>query len=143
MLRVESFAGFLVDCAKNTAGVSRVQTLQEAGDVEHPYGVAVHIGAVEVRWQVTGRLAPGERHDSPAAEVEGKPCAWQDTAVQDGGEEWLAALIGRSGSPRIARIERWSVRVESRPGHVGVTVFFHNGACVFVRFLGCVTGGRR
>lgn len=143
MLRVEAFSLFLLDCVKNTPGVSRAQALAEAGDVKHPFGVAVHIGAVEVRWQVTGQLAPGEKHDSPAADVHGDPAPWQDAAVRDGGEEWLAAVIGRAGSPGIARIDRWSVRQGASPGHVGLTVHMHNGARLFVRRLGLSDGGRR
>ncbi|MCE7053033.1 hypothetical protein, partial [Streptomyces purpurascens] len=96
---------------------------------------AVTAGTREVRWQITGQLADGEKHDTPTAEVEGSPAAWTDTTVQDGGEEWLAAAIGRAEFPQIAKIERWSIREGANPNKHGVTVFFHNGARAFVRQL--------
>lgn len=140
--RVEAFTRFLLDCVKNTPNVTRVQTLQEAGVACYPYGLAIQLADSEVRWQVTWQLADGERHGHPAAEVDGEPAAWEETAVQDGGEEWLAAVIGRSRSPRVARVDRWSTRDADRPDRVGVTVFFHNGARAFVRFLGYSGGAR-
>jgi hypothetical protein len=141
-LRAETFTEYLINHAANTPDVDRVQTLAEAGDTTHPFGLAVHLGARQVRWQVTSQLAPGERHGAPAAEVEGEPAPWTDTDARDGGEEWLAAVIGRARSPRVARLERWSTRDPARADRVGVTVFFHNGARVFVRFLGQSGGGR-
>ncbi|MFD9004448.1 hypothetical protein ACFV0T_26405 [Streptomyces sp. NPDC059582] len=138
--RVQAFTDFLLDCVKNTPNVDGVQTLEEAGDTRHPFGLAVRIGGAEVRWQVTCQLADGEKHDSPTADVDGDPAPWTDTDVQDGGEEWLAAVIGRARSARVARIERWSTRDSDR---VGVTVYFHNGARAFVRCLGRSGEGRR
>ncbi len=132
-MRPDSFVPFVIDCVKNTPGVARVQTLAEAGVNKYPFGFAVTVGSNEVQWQVTGQLADGEKHDTPTAEVEGTPAAWTDTTVTDGGEEWLAAVLGRAESPAIASIERWSTRDRSRPDHVGVTVSFHNGSRAFVR----------
>ncbi|MEU2879181.1 hypothetical protein [Streptomyces sp. NPDC007070] len=130
-MRPDRFQDFLIDVAKNTPGVTRVQTLEEVGDTKHPFGIAVTLGGREVRWQITGQLADGEKHDTPTAEVDGQPAAWTDTSVQDGGEEWLAAVIGRTESTKIAKIDRWSAREGT--AQVGVTVFFHNGARAFVR----------
>ncbi|MET8765879.1 hypothetical protein [Streptomyces sp. NPDC004658] len=116
---------------KNTPGVARVQTLAEAGDSKYPFGFAVTIGSSEIRWQVTGQLADGEKHDTPTAEVDGDPAPWTDSTAQDGGEEWLAAVIGRAESSKIARIQQWSAGQGTNQS--GVTVFFHNGARAFVR----------
>jgi hypothetical protein len=132
-MRPESFIPFVMDCIKNTPGVARVQTLAEAGETKYPFGFVVTVGSIEVGWQVSWQSAGGERDDSPAADIDGEPAAWADTTVQDGGEEWLAAVIGRAESPQIARIERWSPREGNRPGHVGVTVYFHNGRRTFLR----------
>lgn len=132
-MRPDRFQDFAIDAVKNTPGVARVQSLEEAGETRYPYGVAVTVGGAETRWQITGQLADGEKHDTPTADVDGQPAAWTDTTVQDGGEEWLAAVIGRAESPLIATIERWSPREGNSPGHVGVTVMFHNGAKAFVR----------
>ncbi|MGW6263320.1 hypothetical protein [Streptomyces sp. NPDC055085] len=132
-MRPDSFVAFVIDCAKNSPGVARVQTLTEAGDTKHPCGFVVTVGSNEVHWQVTGQLADNEKHDNPTAEIDGTPAAWTDSTVQDGSEEWLAAVIGRADSPKIASIARWSTRKGVRPGHVGVTVFFHNGARAYVR----------
>ncbi|MEV6803121.1 hypothetical protein [Streptomyces sp. NPDC051132] len=116
---------------KNTPGVARVQTLAEAGESKYPFGFAVTIGASEIRWQVTGQLADGEKHDTPTAEVDGDPAPWTDSTAQDGGEAWLAAVIGRAESSKIARIQQWSTAQDANRS--GVTVFFHNGARAFVR----------
>jgi hypothetical protein len=132
-MRPESFVPFVMDRVKNTPGVARVQTLADVGDRKHPFGFAVTAGSRETRWQVTGQLADGEKHDHPTAEVDGTPASWTDTSTQDGGEEWLAAVIGRTESPQIARIERWSTREGARPDQLGVTVFFHNGQRSFLR----------
>ncbi|MFF0227574.1 hypothetical protein [Streptomyces sp. NPDC004629] len=131
-MRNDTFVPFVMDCVKNTPGVSRVQTLAEAGDTKHPRGIVVTVGSKETRWQFNHQLADGEKHDTPTAEVDGQPAAWTDTTVQDGGEEWLAAVIGRAESPKIAKIDRWSTREDSSGGE-GVTVFFHNGSRAFIR----------
>ncbi|WP_308114858.1 hypothetical protein [Streptomyces sp. ISL-12] len=110
-----------------------MQTLEEAGITTYPFGFVVAVGSNEVQWQVTGQLADGEKHDTPTADVDGGPAPWTDSTVQDGGEEWLAAVIGRAEAPQIAAIARWSTKEGSRPDHVGVTVTFHNGAKAFVR----------
>jgi hypothetical protein len=141
-LRVEWFTRFLLDCVKNTPGVDRVQTLAEARDSKHPFGLAVTIDSSEVRWQVTGQLAPGERHGSPAPEVDGEPASWSRPMWEDGGHDWLAAVIGRARSTKVARIECWSTFRGGRPGQVGVTVGFHNGARVFVRRIERFGGSR-
>jgi hypothetical protein len=132
-MRIKPFQEFLLGTLKTMPGVTKVQTLEEAGDTQHPCGVAATVGGRETHWQITGQLADGEKHDTPAADVDGQPAAWTDTTVQDGGEEWLAAAIGRAESTKIARIERWSTREGTRPDYLGVTVFFHNGAKAFVR----------
>ncbi|MFD7997310.1 hypothetical protein [Streptomyces mexicanus] len=132
-MRPDRFQDFAIDAIKNTPGVARVQTLEEAGVTKYPFGFAVTIGGSETRWQITGQLADGEKHDTPTAEVTGEPAAWTDTTVQDGGEEWLAAVIGRAESPQIASIERWTPRDGNNPNHIGLTVTFHNGARAFVR----------
>jgi hypothetical protein len=132
-MRPGRFQDFVLDALKNQPGVARVQTLAEAGETKYPYGLAVTVGSGETRWQFIGQLADGERNDHPAPDVDGTPAAWTETTVQDGGEEWLAAAIGRTESPKIAKIERWSPREGNRTGHIGVTVFFHNEARAFLR----------
>ncbi|MFB7597278.1 hypothetical protein [Streptomyces sp. NPDC056160] len=132
-MRPDRFQDFAIDVIKNTAGVGQVRSLEEAGESRYPFGFAVTVGGRETRWQITGQLADGEKHDTPTADIQGQPAAWTDTTVQDGGEEWLAAVLGRAESPLIATIERWSTREGNNPNHVGVTAAFHNGAKAFVR----------
>jgi hypothetical protein len=129
-MRPETFVPFVMDRARTAPGVTGVRTLAEAGDTKHPFGFAVTAGGRETRWQVTGQLADGEKHDQPAAEVAGDPAPWQDSPAQDGGEEWLAATIGRAESPAIARLTRWS---EEGMSQAGVTAHFHNGARAYLR----------
>ena len=115
-MRNDAFVPLVMDYIKNTPGVSRVQTLEEAGDRKHPCGFAVTVGGKETHWQALHRLAEGERHDTPTVDIDGAPAPWADSAVQD-----------------VAAIERWSVREGNRPGHVGLTIHFHNGSRAFLR----------
>ncbi|MFJ1649077.1 hypothetical protein [Streptomyces sp. NPDC088258] len=131
-MRPARFQDFLLDLVKNTPGTTRVQTLAEAGDTEHPYGLAVTTSTGDTRWQIIGQLAPGEKHTTPDTPAQGDPVApWTGDAPVDP-EGWLAATITASASPEIATITRWSTRPgdESKPG---LTIDFHNGARAFVR----------
>ncbi|MFD7134362.1 hypothetical protein [Streptomyces sp. NPDC059894] len=130
-MRPERFQAFVIDTLKNTPGTVQVQTLAEAGDAKHPFGVAVTTGDGESRWQIVGQLADGERHDHAEQPVEAAPAAWTDATPGDNPEGWLTAAIGRAESPEIARIERWSTR-DGRTSQ-GATVYFHNGARAYVR----------
>lgn len=129
-MRPTRFEAFVLDLAKNTPGVTRVQTLADAGDTTHPFGLAVTTGNGEARWQIIGQLAPGEKHDQPDAPVNGEP--FTAGAEPGDAEVWLAAVIGRAECPEIANVERWSTRAGGKGGP-GLTVRFHNGAKVFVR----------
>jgi hypothetical protein len=75
-MRPETFVPFVMDRARTAPGVTGVRTLAEAGDTKHPFGFAVTAGGRETRWQVTGQLADGEKHDQPAAEVTGDPAPY-------------------------------------------------------------------
>jgi hypothetical protein len=75
-MRPESFVPVVMDRARTAPGVTGVRTLAEAGDTKHPFGSAVTAGGRETRWQVTGQLADGEKHDQPAAEVTGDPAPY-------------------------------------------------------------------
>lgn len=132
-MRPNRFQAFATEVLKRTPGAVKVQSLKEAGDTKHPYGVAVTTSDGEARWQIVGQLADGERHEHKEAPVSGEPAAWTDAGPGENPEGWLAAAIGRAESPEIARIDRWSVR----EGHdrEGLTVFFHSGARAFVRKL--------
>jgi len=132
-MRPERFQAFALDTLKN-AGAARVQTLAQAGDTKHPFGVAVATMSGESRWQIMGQLADGERHDHNDTPVKGAPAAWQAAQSDGDPEAWLAGALGQAESPEIARIERWSVREGGeQTDRQGVTVYFHNGAKAFVR----------
>ncbi|MBV7697725.1 hypothetical protein [Streptomyces sp. TRM70350] len=132
-MRPERFQAFALDTLKNTQGTVQVQTLADAGDTKHPYGIAVTTAEGEARWQIVGQLADSERHDHGEQPVEGAPAAWTEAVPGDNPEGWLAAAIGKAESPEVARIDRWSVR--DGDSRQGLTVYFHNGAKAYVRKL--------
>lgn len=134
-MRPQKFQDYLVDLLKNTSDVSRVQPLTEAGDTQHPFGVAVAGPGGEARWQIIGQLASGSRHDSPDTPTEGQPAPVIEPQAGDNAEGWLAAIISGAESPEIEQIERWSTREGEKPGNQGVTVHFHNSAKIFIRKL--------
>ncbi|WP_446039476.1 hypothetical protein [Streptomyces sp. SID1121] len=131
-MRPARFQDFTLDLAKNTPGVTRVQTLADAGDTTHPFGVAITNGDGEARWQIIGQLADGEKHEQPDVPVNGDPFGtWTEPKPGDH-EGWLVAVLARAESPEIANIEPWSTRAGGKESP-GLTVFFHNGARAFVR----------
>ncbi|MBO0804262.1 MAG: hypothetical protein J2P25_14455 [Nocardiopsaceae bacterium] len=135
-MRPGRFQDFAVDVLKNTPGTARVQTLADAGDTQHPFGLAVATERGESRWQIIGQLPDGGRHDTPDTPVEGTPApAGEGPRPGDAPEAWLAAAFAAAESPEVERIERWSTRDDGRPDHIGVTLFFHNSAKIFVRLL--------
>lgn len=133
-MRPARFQDFVLDLAKNTPGVTRVQTFAEAGESKLPFGVVIVTGAGEVRWQIIGQLADGEKHDHADTPVEYDPLpASPEPQLGDNPEAWLAAVLGRSDSREIASVTRWSTREGERPDNYGLTVAFNNGAKAFVR----------
>lgn len=133
-MRPARFQDLALDLVKNSSGVTRVQTLEEAGDTKHPSGLAITTTAREAQWQIIGQLATGEKHDDPDTPVEGEAFReWTEPATGDH-EGWFAMVLAKAESPEIQDIVRWS----TRPGDKdkpGLTVFFHNGSRVFVRKL--------
>ncbi|MBL3805425.1 hypothetical protein ACIP44_22905 [Streptomyces diastaticus] len=134
-MRPEQFLDFIVPLAQGGPGAVRVQTLADSGDTQHPFGIAVTRGGGEERWQVIGQLAPGEKHDTPSAAVTGDPATGPLPAADAPSEEWLAGIILAAASPEISAVTRWSTREDARPGHIGLTVDYHNGARTFIRAL--------
>ncbi|WP_329423968.1 hypothetical protein [Streptomyces sp. NBC_01268] len=134
-MRPQRFTDYVLDLTKNTPGVTRVQTLAEAGDTKHPFGLAITATGRETRWQVTGQLPDGAKHEGFAdTSVTGTPApAMGDPAAADSPEAWFAAVLAAAECAEIATIERWSTA--ENPTSQGVTVGFHNGARVFVRQL--------
>ncbi|MYV68368.1 hypothetical protein GT043_21010 [Streptomyces sp. SID2131] len=133
-MRPLRFTEFVIDVAKNSPTCGRVQTFSEAGDSKHPFGVVVTVGASEARWQFTGQLPEGAKHEGFADEpVAGDPAPAGDAPqTTDSPEAWLAAALAQAESPEVARIERWSTQPESTGGS-GLTVFFHDGSRIFAR----------
>ncbi|MCX5239850.1 hypothetical protein OG824_32075 [Streptomyces prunicolor] len=134
-MRPEIFQDYVLDLVKNAQGVQQTQTFEAAGEHRRPYGITVILDGRESRWQIAGQLAEGEKHDSPAADVEGEPAAY--TAVDSSGstDAWLAGVIGAAELPQIQRLDVWSARPKADPGNLGFTVHFHNGQRAFVRKL--------
>lgn len=132
-MRNAEFVPLVMELALAAPGVSGVRTLAEDGETRYPLGFVVEAGTRRSRWQAIQQLAEGERHENPAAEVDGVPAAWDDTGINSG-DAWLAAVIGRAQLPMIVRIDCWSRRLDPGPDE-GVTVHFHNGARSFFRRL--------
>ncbi|MFE4057449.1 hypothetical protein ACFXP3_14320 [Streptomyces sp. NPDC059096] len=134
-MRPARFQEFALDLIKNSADVTRVQTLAETGDSEHPFGLAITTSSGESRWQIIGQLADGEKHDDPDTPVADGvfQAPWPESAAGDH-EGWLATALVRAESPEIKEIVRWSTRPDDATKH-GMTVHFHNGAKAFVRKL--------
>ncbi|WP_405984945.1 hypothetical protein [Streptomyces sp. NBC_00872] len=134
-MRPSRFQDFTLDLAKNSPGVTRVQTLAEAGDTKHPFGLAITTGDGEARWQIMGQLAESEKHEHADVPVNGDPVQVVANPASGDHEGWLAAAVARAESPEIASIERWSTRPGQGNSRGGLTVAFHNGARAFVRRL--------
>jgi hypothetical protein len=126
-MRPAEYRDHLVDLLKNTPGVQKVNVI-EGGP--YPYAIAATVAGREQRWQVTGQLADGEKHDTPTAVVHGQPAPFTAAPVSAAPDAWLGGVIGAAESPEVQRIDVWSAR---EGGKAGVTVFFHNGRRAFVR----------
>ncbi|MFJ3814696.1 hypothetical protein [Streptomyces sp. NPDC090056] len=133
-MRPQRFTDFVVDVVKNNPTAGRVQTLAEAGDAKHPFGVVVTVGATESRWQFTGQLPEGAKHEGFLDEpVTGTPVPAGDAPqASDSPEAWLAAALAQADCPEISDIERWSTQPDAG-SKKGLTVSFHNGARIYAR----------
>ncbi|MEU1152658.1 hypothetical protein ABZ369_06515 [Streptomyces sp. NPDC005918] len=133
-MRPQAFQDFAADLLKNAPDVQRVQTLAEAGDDQHPYGLALTVAGREVRWQMHGQLAEGAKHEPVTAAVAGAPAPFQAAPVAAAPDAWLAGVIGAAESPEIASLDVWSAREDGGDQH-GVTITWHNGERTFIRKL--------
>lgn len=133
-MRPDRFQSWLIDTVKNTPGVGRVQTLAEAGDSKHPFGVAVIRGGREERWQIMHQLAEGEKHEHDEQRTAGAPFSTPAPQPGDAADAWLAGAIGAAECPEIARVERWANQPNPAT-QAGLTVFHHSGDRNFVRPL--------
>lgn len=129
-MRNEKFVPLAMTLVRAAPGVVDVKTLAEVGETVYPLGFLVTTTRSTTRWQAIQQLAEGESHDRPAADVEGEPAAWLDSALTADG--WLTSVIGRAQMPQIARLVCWSQRPDAGDDQ-GVTVHFHNGARSFLR----------
>ncbi|MEU5402738.1 hypothetical protein ABZ348_25955 [Streptomyces sp. NPDC005963] len=134
-MRPARFQEFVIALARDDPTAISAASLAEMDD-SVPCGFAITVADV-TRWGVVGQLPDGAKHaDFEDAPVHGDPVKPQaPPRATDPPEQWLAALLARSGSMEIAEVERWSTREEARPGYFGLTVRFHNTARVFVRLL--------
>ncbi|MFF4172014.1 hypothetical protein [Streptomyces sp. NPDC001744] len=133
-MRPQRFTDFVVGVVKDTPTAGGVRTLAETGDTKHPFGVVVTVGSAEHRWQFTGLLPEGAKHEGFLDEpVTGDPVPpGEEPRADDSPEAWLAAALARAGSPEISGIERWSAQPDT-VGRAGLTVSFHSGARIYAR----------
>lgn len=133
-MRPGRFQDWLVDAVKNASGVGRVQSLADAGDSKHPFGIAVTRGGREERWQIMHQLAEGEKHEHDEQRMTGAPFLSPAPQPSDAADIWLAGAIGVAECPEIERVERWVDR-PNPASQAGLTVFHHGGDRNFVRPL--------
>ncbi|GAA4909631.1 hypothetical protein ACFPM3_11735 [Streptomyces coeruleoprunus] len=127
-MRPARFVEFVIGVVKNRSTASHVQTLADAGDTKHPYGVVVTTDR-EVRWQFLGQLPEGAKHENFSDDpVTGAPAAGDAPQPGEGPEGWMAATLLQAEHPEIAVVERWSTQQ-------GMTITFHNGARIFARVM--------
>ncbi|KUH36401.1 MULTISPECIES: hypothetical protein [Streptomyces] len=134
-MRPVRFTEFVVTTVRPRA--ARVQTLAEACDTRHPFGVGITLGVGgEARWQFTGQLPEGAKHDSFTDEAgAGTPAPAGPSLVRERrAGAWIAAVAGAQ-CPEVAAIERWSTRPNTASATKGLTLTFHNGARIFARLL--------
>ncbi|WP_199550257.1 hypothetical protein [Streptomyces sp. N35] len=129
-MRPPRFQSFLLDLAKNHPTTTQVTTLADAGDTQHPHGLAITTAAGTARWQLLGQLAEGERHDTEEQLTEGNTLPEGEAPTpSDRPDEWLLKTLTNAGHPQIASVARFDSQSS------GITVQFHNGARVFARLL--------
>ncbi|MCX5285706.1 hypothetical protein [Streptomyces sp. NBC_00198] len=132
-MRPNVFTEYLTDLAKNSPGVQWIQSLAEAGETRYPLGLSLTVDGRDVRWQIVGQLADGEKHDTAAAPVDGQPASYTAADASAAPDAWLGSVLGSGESPQIENIDVWSARENPAKDHFGLTVRFHNGQRVFVR----------
>lgn len=133
-MRPERFQDWLVKTLQDRPGVTRVQTLADAGVSKYRYGVAVVRNGREEQWQIMHQFADGERNDSSEQPVEGTPYSTRAPESDAAPDVWMAGAIGAAECPEIVRTERWTDR-PAPSSQAGVTAFFHNGSRDFIRPL--------
>lgn len=133
-MRPQRFQDFAVELASKDPAAGKAVTLKDAGDSQHPFGLAAMFNGSGVRFQFIAQSAPGDRYDQPETPVEGDAVPLDERRA-DGAEGWLAGLLAGSGSREIASIEQWSLREIEADRRDGLTVFFHSGARIFARAL--------
>lgn len=129
-MRPLNYRDHLVDLLKRAPDVQRVEVL-EGGPF--PYALAATVAGRDHRWQVTGQLADGAKHDHPTAPVEGRPPSWEAAPVTAAPDAWLAGVIGAAEPTDTERIDVWSAGKDRKDP--GLTVFFRNGERAFLRLL--------
>lgn len=133
-MRPARFQSWLIDVVKNAPGADGVQSLAEAGDDKHPFGVVVTRRGKKESWQITHQLADGEKHEHEEQPVQDTPFTAPAPDTGAAADIWLVGVIGAAESPEIARVERWVDRPEPS-SQAGFTVYFHSGSRSFVRPL--------
>lgn len=133
-MRPQRFQDFAVELASKDPVAGKAVTLKEAGDSQHPFGLAAMLNGTEARFQFIAQSAAGDKYSEPETPVEGDPVPSVERRA-DGPEGWLAGLLAGSGSREIASIEQWSLREIEADRRNGLTVEFHSGARIYVRAL--------
>jgi hypothetical protein len=119
-------------------------TYAEVGVTRSRYGLAMATDTgVSAMVQIVSRLAPGERHDTPAAEIMGDPhrvLDVPDPVVNDAFnwprlERFLAGLIVQAAAAAVDKIDIYSARKKPNAIPFGLTVAWHNGATSFLYIL--------
>lgn len=142
-MRPARFERLLAD-AINRDGRLTAKTYEEAQFGRSPRGIiATTPTGTPVNVQIAGRLAAGERHDTPEQPVTGT--RHPDLAIPDpvsGGkldlaavEKYLAGLAVSAAGDEVQRVDLYQDREEPGAVRYGATITFHSGAAVFLYVL--------
>lgn len=142
-MRPNRFERLLAEAVNNDRRLT-ARTYTEADFTRSPYGIiaATPTGA-PINVQITGRLANGERHDTPAEPVTAAP--HPDLAIPDpveGGkldlakvEQYLAGLAVSVAPAETASVALYQNREQPGAVRYGATLTYHNGAAIFLNVL--------
>jgi hypothetical protein len=127
--------------AINHDGRLAAKTYTEAGFDRSPYGiVATTRSGLSANVQIVGRLAPGERHNQPAAPVTGAPHPSLDcpdpaeTGKLDLAlfERYLTALAVSVAADETSSVALYGHRKEPGAIRYGATLTYRNSAAIFL-----------
>ncbi|MBW1601576.1 hypothetical protein JJV70_05520 [Streptomyces sp. JJ66] len=102
-MRPQRFETFVLELAQSNPQVGATTTLRDSGDTTYPYGLSVKLEGRDVRYQFIAQPRDGDRYDEPENVTEAERPFHPDAVPAAGlpEEQFMAGLVGRSGSPEL------------------------------------------